>query len=127
MSLLSDLLNLNLTDTTKKVIAEYIWIGGSGMDIRSKGKTLPEPVTDPAKLPKWNYDGSSTGQASGEDSEVILYPQAVFRDPLGGAITFLLCVIPTLQLESLFQQMRGTKLKKFSAILMLLLKNLGTV
>ena len=35
-------------------------------------QTLPEPVTDPAKLPKWNYDGSSTGQASGEDSEVIL-------------------------------------------------------
>lgn len=35
-------------------------------------------------------------------------------------------MIPTLQLESLFQQMRGTKLKKFSAILMLLLRNLGT-
>ncbi|KAK7825811.1 glutamine synthetase nodule isozyme [Quercus suber] len=89
MALLSDLINLNLTDTTKKVIAEYIWIGGSGMDIRSKGKTLPEPVTDPAKLPKWNYDGSSTGQASGEDSEVILYPQAIFRDPFRGGNNIL--------------------------------------
>eukprot|EP01083_Nonionella_stella_P018217 50849_1 len=89
MSLLSDLINLNLADTTKKVIAEYIWIGGSGMDIRSKGKTLPEPVTDPAKLPKWNYDGSSTGQASGEDSEVILYPQAIFRDPFRGGNNIL--------------------------------------
>jgi len=89
MSLLSDLINLNLADTTKKVIAEYIWIGGSGMDIRSKGKTLPEPVTDPAKLPKWNYDGSSTGQASGEDSEVILYPQAIFRDPFRGGDNIL--------------------------------------
>jgi hypothetical protein len=29
-------------------------------------------MTDPSKLPKWNYDGSSTGQAPGEDSEVIL-------------------------------------------------------
>jgi glutamine synthetase len=29
-------------------------------------------VSDPQKLPKWNYDGSSTGQAPGEDSEVIL-------------------------------------------------------
>jgi glutamine synthetase len=37
----------------------------------STEQTLPGPVTDPAKLPKWNYDGSSTGQAHGEDSEVI--------------------------------------------------------
>lgn len=35
-------------------------------------QTLPGPVTDPAKLPKWNYDGSSTDQAPGDDSEVIL-------------------------------------------------------
>ncbi|KAG5233869.1 glutamine synthetase nodule isozyme [Salix suchowensis] len=67
MSLLSDLINLNLSGTTKKIIAEYIWIGGSGMDLRSKAR--------------WNYDGSSTGQAPGEDSEVILYPQAIFKDP----------------------------------------------
>uniref|UniRef100_A0A6N2LG22 Glutamine synthetase n=1 Tax=Salix viminalis TaxID=40686 RepID=A0A6N2LG22_SALVM len=59
----------------------YLWIGGSGMDMRSKARTLSGPVSDPAKLPKWNYDGSSTGQAPGEDSEVILYPQAIFRDP----------------------------------------------
>jgi hypothetical protein len=38
-------------------------------------------VEDPSVLPKWTYDGSSTGQAPGEDSEVILYPQAIFRDP----------------------------------------------
>lgn len=35
-------------------------------------QTFPGPVTDPAELPKWNYDGSSTGQAPGDDSEVIL-------------------------------------------------------
>uniref|UniRef100_A0A453PIA8 glutamine synthetase n=1 Tax=Aegilops tauschii subsp. strangulata TaxID=200361 RepID=A0A453PIA8_AEGTS len=81
MALLTDLLNLDLTDSTEKIIAEYIWIGGSGMDLRSKARTLPGPVTDPSKLPKWNYDGSSTGQAPGEDSEVILYPQAIFKDP----------------------------------------------
>jgi glutamine synthetase len=78
---LSDLINLNLSENTEKIIAEYIWIGGSGMDIRSKARTLPKPVSDPKELPKWNYDGSSTGQASGDDSEVIIYPQAIFRDP----------------------------------------------
>ncbi|PWA97270.1 glutamine synthetase [Artemisia annua] len=81
MALLNDLINLNLKDSTSKIIAEYIWIGGSGMDLRSKARTLPGPVTDPKELPKWNYDGSSTGQAPGEDSEVILYPQAIFKDP----------------------------------------------
>lgn len=35
-------------------------------------QTLSGPVDDPSKLPKWNYDGSSTGQAPGDDSEVIL-------------------------------------------------------
>jgi glutamine synthetase len=79
MSSLDELLNLSLED--KHIIAEYIWIGGSGTDLRSKARTLPGPVTDPKKLPKWNYDGSSTGQAPGEDSEVILYPQAIFKDP----------------------------------------------
>jgi glutamine synthetase len=56
-------------------------IGGSGTDLRSKARTLPGPVTDVKKLPKWNFDGSSTNQAPGADSEVILYPQAIFKDP----------------------------------------------
>ncbi|KAM7279252.1 hypothetical protein ACFE04_006386 [Oxalis oulophora] len=75
MALLSDLINLNISDSSDKIIAEYIWVGGSGMDLRSKARTLTGPITDPAKLPKWNYDGSSTGQAPGEDSE------AIFKDP----------------------------------------------
>lgn len=83
-----DLQNLDLSEVTDSIIAEYIWIGGSGLDIRSKARTLKGPITSPTQLPKWNYDGSSTGQAPGVDSEVILYPQAIFRDPFrkGGNI-----------------------------------------
>ncbi|KAH7330754.1 hypothetical protein KP509_20G000200 [Ceratopteris richardii] len=78
---LDELLRMDLSDHTTQVIAEYIWIGGSGIDVRSKARTLAAPVIDPKQLPKWNYDGSSTGQAPGEDSEVILHPQAIFKDP----------------------------------------------
>eukprot|EP01018_Ginkgo_biloba_P036351 Gb_12976 [translate_table: standard] len=80
-TLLTDLLNLDLSDTTERIIAEYIWIGGSGIDMRSKARTLSGPVSGPKELPKWNFDGSSTGQAAGHDSEVIIYPQAIFPDP----------------------------------------------
>ncbi|KAL0773241.1 hypothetical protein Bca101_038392 [Brassica carinata] len=83
------LLNLDTKPFTDRIIAEYIWIGGSGIDLRSKSRTLEKPVEDPSELPKWNYDGSSTGQAPGEDSEVILYPQAIFRDPFRGGNNIL--------------------------------------
>lgn len=48
-----------------KVAAEYVWIGGSGADLRSKTKTLDKIPKAPEDLPIWNYDGSSTGQAPG--------------------------------------------------------------
>jgi glutamine synthetase len=52
-------------------------------DLRCKTRTLPLKAGGykPEELPLWNYDGSSTGQAPGEDSEVIIKPQAIFPDP----------------------------------------------
>ena len=35
-------------------------------------------------LPKWNFDGSSTNQASGTNSDVFLIPVALFDDPFRG-------------------------------------------
>ena len=84
VSLLANLQNINLSVSTEKIIVEYIWISRSENDLRSKARTLSGPVTDPTQLPKWNYDGSSTGQAPDENSEVILYPQAIFKDPFRG-------------------------------------------
>ncbi|KAL2605626.1 hypothetical protein AAZV13_09G136200 [Glycine max] len=115
MSLLSDLINLNLSESTEKIVAEYIWVGGSGMDLRSKARTLPGPVSDPAKLPKWNYDGSSTDQAPGDDSEVILYPQAIFKDPFRrGNNILVICDVYTPAGEPLPTNKRYDAAKIFS-------------
>ena len=47
---------------------------------------VPKSVDD---LPKWNYDGSSTGQAPGDDSEVYLQPCAMYKDPFRGGDNIL--------------------------------------
>ena len=41
------------------VMAEYVWIDGSGITLRSKAKTITHPVKTLADCPDWNYDGSS--------------------------------------------------------------------
>ena len=63
------------------VLAEYVWVDAVG-NTRSKTRTLPTDRTKAVEdLPKWNFDGSSTDQAPGDDSEVILRPVRIFRDP----------------------------------------------
>ena len=47
-----------------RIQAEYVWIGGSGQDLRSKTMTLERVPTDVSELRIWNFDGSSTGQVS---------------------------------------------------------------
>jgi glutamine synthetase len=64
-----------------KVLAEYVWVDAAG-NTRSKTRTLPvKRTTAVENLPRWNFDGSSTGQAPGDDSEVILRPCRIFKDP----------------------------------------------
>ena len=40
-----------------------------GFDMRCKTKTLKKKPEDVSELPIWNYDGSSTNQAPGDNSE----------------------------------------------------------
>lgn len=72
---------LHSLDQSGSIIAEYVWLDGSGITLRAKCRTLTKPVNSLADIPEWNYDGSSTYQAFTEQSEVILKPVAYFRDP----------------------------------------------
>ena len=66
-----------------KCMLEYVWIDGFN-NLRSKTKVYDKEVHNVKELPIWNYDGSSTGQAKGSDSEVMLIPRAIYRDPFRG-------------------------------------------
>lgn len=59
----------------------YVWIDGNKIDMRAKSRTLDFLPNYVKELPIWNFDGSSTSQAEGTNSDVYLYPVAMYRDP----------------------------------------------
>ncbi|KAJ7781153.1 glutamine synthetase [Mycena metata] len=72
----------------EKIQAEYVWIDGDG-GLRSKTTTVSKKVTDIGQLRTWDFDGSSTNQAPGHDSDVLLRPVAIFPDPFRGGDNIL--------------------------------------
>lgn len=76
--------NLSHLDQRGSTIAEYVWIDGTGLNLRSKAKTVTKKVESLDDLPDWNYDGSSCYQASTHNSEVIMKPVAYYPDPFRG-------------------------------------------
>jgi len=67
-----------------KITAEYIWIDGQKptAKLRSKTKILDGPVKKVEDIPEWGYDGSSTYQATGHFSDLLLRPVRYVPDPL---------------------------------------------
>lgn len=42
---------------------------------------FPLSLSHPTDVPEWNFDGSSTAQAEGSNSDMFLVPVCMFRDP----------------------------------------------
>jgi glutamine synthetase len=72
------------------LILEYIWLDSNNTP-RSKTKVVKKKLHENIDIEKekdvlsvselWNFDGSSTGQATTEDSEIILRPVKCVKDP----------------------------------------------
>ena len=78
---------------SKVVRASYVWCSGgdSHHDIRGKDRTLtftaeqmlltPQEALAAGLFPSWNFDGSSTNQAKGLDTEIMIKPVSAFPSP----------------------------------------------
>ena len=75
---------------------EYIWLDGYEPVPNLRGKTkIVEfdrfPTLD--ELPLWGFDGSSTRQAEGSDSDCVLKPVALFPDPARTNGVLVMCEV----------------------------------
>ena len=84
---------------TPLTLAEYIWLDGTVpvRKLRSKTRVIhvnDSQTVDLENFPKWNFDGSSTFQSQGSNSDLILNPVNFVSDPLRGHGNFLvLCEV----------------------------------
>ena len=75
-----------------KIKAEYLWIDGNEptRTLRSKTKIMEEG----AETPVWGFDGSSTHQATGDNSDCVLKPVFTCPDPIrGGKNLIVMCEV----------------------------------
>ena len=102
--------------TKRKIRLEYIYIDGytspikagsseesANANVRSKRKIINydstqweewEGVPKPENLPKWGSDGSSSKQAEGNASDIVLQPVYICKDPTRGKDSYLvLCEV----------------------------------
>ena len=79
-----------------RIKAEFIWLDGHKptAKLRSKTTIFEGPVKSIKDIPKWGFDGSSTMQAEGSDSDCELMPVYFTPDPIrGGDHILVMCEV----------------------------------
>ena len=110
-----------------KIKAEYIWMDGHEptQKLRSKTKVFDGPLNSINDLAIWGFDGSSTNQASGDDSDCMLKPVSYYPDPIrGGDDVLVMCEVMNAD-GSVHETNTRAHLEKLMKILKK--KNLGLV
>jgi glutamine synthetase len=82
---------------------EYIWLDGTEptAQLRSKTKIVKSFDRCCGEAPIWGFDGSSTQQAEGSDSDCVLKPVRLYPNPLEkGNHTLVLCEVWTVNNHS---------------------------
>ena len=75
---------------------EYIWIDGAEptQQLRSKTKVINiDNFSINSEVPEWSFDGSSTNQAPGENSDCVLKPIRLYENPLETDCYLVLCEV----------------------------------
>ena len=73
-------------------LAEYIWLDGAVPTryLRSKARVVDSSkIKSVEDFPEWSFDGSSTNQATGDDSDCLLKPVEYITDPIRGEGNYL--------------------------------------
>jgi len=83
--------------TNRECIAEYIWLDGARPVSKLRSKTKIVFISDEPEIsefPEWSFDGSSTEQVHGLDSDCLLRPVNFVLDPLhDGGDYLVLCEV----------------------------------
>lgn len=95
---------------------EYIWLDDKGFT-RSKVRTCwddyPVEGLKPEDLPIWNFDGSSTNQNIGKDTEVVLKPVRIYLSPFDNYYFLVLCELD-LEYEKHAKILEGEPMRGFN-------------
>ena len=76
---------------------DYIWLDGyqPTANIRTKAQVIDADLFDGdiESVPEWGFDGSSTRQAEGHDSDCVLQPVRLYENPMREDSHIVLCEV----------------------------------